>query len=128
MRRLPLTYMKSGQGAGPSAGSDRFAPSIWFDQSGGVDVLTLPQFHPAVNQCDPTRVQGPYAGGILVGLGDGSVRLVNSGVGNPTWRTPFTLATVCRSVRIGESEAGGHYKPEARAKVSNSSFARRSGL
>ena len=26
-----------------------------------------------------------YAGGIMVGLGDGSVRLVNSGVGNPTW-------------------------------------------
>jgi prepilin-type N-terminal cleavage/methylation domain-containing protein len=81
----PLTYLESGQGVGPSAGSDRFAPSIWFDQSGGGDVLTLPQFHPAVNQCDPTRVQGPYAGGIMVGLGDGSVRLVNSGVGNPTW-------------------------------------------
>jgi prepilin-type N-terminal cleavage/methylation domain-containing protein len=78
-----LTYLESGQGAGPNG--NRFPPSLWFQQSGGVDQLTLPQFQPTVAQCDSRRVQGPYAGGIMVGLGDGSVRLVNSGVGNPTW-------------------------------------------
>ncbi len=82
---FPLTYLESGQGAGPSAGGDRFCPSLWFDQSNGVDQLTLPQFQPSASSCDPTRVQGVYSGGIMVGLGDGSVRLVNSGVGNPTW-------------------------------------------
>jgi prepilin-type N-terminal cleavage/methylation domain-containing protein len=80
---ISLTYLESGQGAGPNG--NRFPPSLWFQQSKGVDQLTLPQFQPTAGQCDPSRVQGPYAGGIMVGLGDGSVRLVNSGVGNPTW-------------------------------------------
>ena len=48
-------------------------------------LLALPQFQPAVNACDNLTVQGPYAGGIMVGLGDGSVRLVNSGVSQATW-------------------------------------------
>ena len=48
-------------------------------------LLILPQFQPAVNACNNTTVQGPYAGGIMVGLGDGSVRLVNSGVSQATW-------------------------------------------
>jgi prepilin-type N-terminal cleavage/methylation domain-containing protein len=81
---ISLTWTESGQGAGPNG--NRFPPSVWFQQNGsGVDLLTLPQFQPTVAQCDPARAQGPYAGGILVGLGDGSIRLVNSGVGNPTW-------------------------------------------
>ena len=47
--------------------------------------LPLPQFQPSVSACNPNAVQGPYAGGIMVGLGDGSVRLVNSGVSQQTW-------------------------------------------
>ncbi len=35
--------------------------------------------------CNPCMLQGPYASGILVGLGDGSVRLVNTGVSQQTW-------------------------------------------
>jgi prepilin-type N-terminal cleavage/methylation domain-containing protein len=80
---ISLTWTESGQGAGPNG--NRFPPSLWFQQNNGVDQLTLPQYQPNPAQCDPARVQGPYAGGILVGLGDGSIRLVNSGAGNPTW-------------------------------------------
>ena len=47
--------------------------------------LPLPQFQPAAANCNNQLVQGPYAGGMLVGLGDGSVRLVNSGVSANTW-------------------------------------------
>jgi prepilin-type N-terminal cleavage/methylation domain-containing protein len=48
-------------------------------------LLPLPQFQPSVIACDPARTQGPYAGGMMVGLGDGSVRLMNSGVSALTW-------------------------------------------
>jgi prepilin-type N-terminal cleavage/methylation domain-containing protein len=78
-----LTYLESGQGAGPNG--NRFPPSIWFQQNNGVDQLTLPQMQPSPGACDPNRPQGPYSGGMMVGMGDGSVRLVGSGVGNPTW-------------------------------------------
>jgi prepilin-type N-terminal cleavage/methylation domain-containing protein len=47
--------------------------------------LLPPQFQPSASACDPTRTQGPYAGGMMVGLGDGSIRLVNSGVSQLTW-------------------------------------------
>jgi prepilin-type N-terminal cleavage/methylation domain-containing protein len=49
--------------------------------------LTLPpQNKPAPrNGCNPCMLQGPYPGGILVGLGDGSVRLVNTGISQLTW-------------------------------------------
>jgi prepilin-type N-terminal cleavage/methylation domain-containing protein len=48
-------------------------------------VVQLPQFQPSTPLCDPARPQGPYAGGMMVGLGDGSIRLVNSGVSQLTW-------------------------------------------
>jgi prepilin-type N-terminal cleavage/methylation domain-containing protein len=47
--------------------------------------LALPQWQPPVAQCNSQQVQAPYAGGIMVGLGDGSVRLVNSGISLATW-------------------------------------------
>jgi prepilin-type N-terminal cleavage/methylation domain-containing protein len=47
--------------------------------------LQLPQPQPSVSVCDPRRTQALYAGGMMVGLGDGSVRLVNSGVSQLTW-------------------------------------------
>jgi prepilin-type N-terminal cleavage/methylation domain-containing protein len=50
----------------------------------------LPQFYPPVKpangvQCLPQRVQGFQIAGINVALGDGSVRLVGSGVSQVTW-------------------------------------------
>jgi prepilin-type N-terminal cleavage/methylation domain-containing protein len=47
--------------------------------------LSLPQLTPNVNTCDPMMLQSPYTGGIMVGLGDGSVRLVSSGVSQYSW-------------------------------------------
>jgi prepilin-type N-terminal cleavage/methylation domain-containing protein len=47
---------------------------------------TLPQFAPIWNRgCDPCRLQGPYSSGIIVGLGDGSVRNVGAGISVATW-------------------------------------------
>ncbi|HBI43627.1 MAG TPA: prepilin-type cleavage/methylation domain-containing protein [Planctomycetales bacterium] len=52
--------------------------------------MALPQNQPpirptAAGVCDPTRLQGFYAGGMMAGMGDGSVRLVNSGVSQVTF-------------------------------------------
>ena len=51
----------------------------------GFYTLNPPQFQPRAVNCNPCMLQGPYAGGILVLLGDGSVRLVNSGITAATW-------------------------------------------
>jgi hypothetical protein len=59
----------------------------------------LPQFKPPITQCDPWRVQGFSAQGILVGLGDGSVRMVSPNMSQTTWgcavdpRDGMTLGT-----------------------------------
>jgi len=37
------------------------------------------------NHCDSSRPQSPHAGGINVGLGDGSVRFVSAGITDKTW-------------------------------------------
>jgi prepilin-type N-terminal cleavage/methylation domain-containing protein len=47
--------------------------------------MQLPQIRPTIAQCDPKRLQGFSAGGILVGMGDGSVRSVSPGVSQTTW-------------------------------------------
>jgi prepilin-type N-terminal cleavage/methylation domain-containing protein len=54
--------------------------------------IPLPQLVPNQANCDPTRIQTPYAGGILVGLGDGSARLVSTGVSQFTWQLAITPA------------------------------------
>jgi prepilin-type N-terminal cleavage/methylation domain-containing protein len=51
----------------------------------GFYTLNPPQNSPPPFACNPCMLQGPHAGGILVGLGDGSVRLVASGISNTTW-------------------------------------------
>jgi prepilin-type N-terminal cleavage/methylation domain-containing protein len=38
-----------------------------------------------VTTCDTSRAQSSHAGGIMVGLGDGSVRFVSSAIAGPTW-------------------------------------------
>jgi prepilin-type N-terminal cleavage/methylation domain-containing protein len=47
----------------------------------------LPQFNPAIENCVGCLLQSPFAAGIPVGLGDGSVRMVASGVSLSTWQT-----------------------------------------
>jgi prepilin-type N-terminal cleavage/methylation domain-containing protein len=52
------------------------------------------QSNPAANACDPTVTQSPHIGVMLVGLGDGSVKAVNSGVTNAAWALACTPATI----------------------------------
>jgi prepilin-type N-terminal cleavage/methylation domain-containing protein len=46
--------------------------------------LLAPQLKPPVNNCDPTRLQAMTAGGMLVGLMDGSVRNVSPSISRDT--------------------------------------------
>jgi prepilin-type N-terminal cleavage/methylation domain-containing protein len=87
--------------AGPGTGgytTNDTAPAYWqdagpaiygwgnpFNGPNNTTLLQLPQFQPSASLCDPARTQGPYAGGMMVGLGDGSIRLLNSGVSQLTW-------------------------------------------
>jgi prepilin-type N-terminal cleavage/methylation domain-containing protein len=47
--------------------------------------LQLPQFRPLVSQCDPMLLQSPYSGVMPIGLADGSVRNLSSGVSIYSW-------------------------------------------
>jgi prepilin-type N-terminal cleavage/methylation domain-containing protein len=81
-------WSESGQGAGPL--SNYYSPAWWgANNSPGYPTLLnySPNFQaqPSVAACNPAYAQAPYAGGMMVGLGDGSVRLVNSGVSSTTW-------------------------------------------
>mgnify|MGYP001353040741 CR=1 FL=1 len=59
-------------------------PDFWW--------TALPQFgwNGNIDNCNPARVQAFFTGGIMVGLGDGSVRLVNTGVSAGTWSNAVT--------------------------------------
>ena len=72
-------WAEDGQGGGPQAGTNYNSPTLW--------LTNLPQPQPNTSQCQPQFAQAPYAGGTMVGLGDGSVRLVNSGVSQATWQS-----------------------------------------
>ena len=52
----------------------------------GYAAAQLPQWQPHyTNNCDASRPQGIHTGGIVVGMGDGSVRFVASSVSPATW-------------------------------------------
>jgi prepilin-type N-terminal cleavage/methylation domain-containing protein len=48
------------------------------------------QPNPYLGNCDPTRASTPHAGGILVGLVDGSVRKLSPGMSPTTWWAAVT--------------------------------------
>jgi prepilin-type N-terminal cleavage/methylation domain-containing protein len=52
--------------------------------------LPLPQFAPSAMACDSSLLQGFYVSGIMVGLADGSVRPVSSGVTKYSWNLAFS--------------------------------------
>ena len=56
------------------------------------DATTLPQFQPLPVNCSFHQPQGLFTGGIMVGLADGSVRLVNSGISQSTWTSAMLPA------------------------------------
>jgi prepilin-type N-terminal cleavage/methylation domain-containing protein len=52
----------------------------------GIYTITVPpQSKPSPFNCNPCMVQSMSAGGIIVGLGDGSVRLVSTAISPTTW-------------------------------------------
>jgi prepilin-type N-terminal cleavage/methylation domain-containing protein len=74
-------------GSPPGVGSP---PSFYnssraLNDSGAIQPGTVPQNKPPWFACNPCLLQGMYAGGIMVGLGDGSVRLVTTSVSQTTW-------------------------------------------
>jgi prepilin-type N-terminal cleavage/methylation domain-containing protein len=63
-------------------------PPTWpyyYNSSTNYLSLPRPQFRPSPSQCDITLMQTPYSGVLLVGLGDGSVRSLSSGVSQQSW-------------------------------------------
>jgi hypothetical protein len=56
----------------------------WYTQASYLS-LPLPQMAPNVNACDPMRLQSPYSAGLMATMGDGSVRLISSGVSSYSW-------------------------------------------
>ncbi len=99
---------ENGQNAGPTGfwhtgtggGGALYAPSFFAPSPGPEYPRTVPnypwsymplfQVRPPLTpsgggQCDPIRVQGFSAGGIMVGMGDGSVRAVAPSISQPTW-------------------------------------------
>jgi prepilin-type N-terminal cleavage/methylation domain-containing protein len=108
----PLRYAEhiwneDGQNVGPVAEPwnprSNTTPSFWVhlsvtgapDQSQSVNWKKVPNYpwsfavpfqpKPAVRDCDPLRLQSLSLSGIQVGLGDGSVRMVSTGVSVATW-------------------------------------------
>jgi hypothetical protein len=90
---------EDGQNAGPTAENFNtnayFAPSFWSPPNivhPEKNLLNYPwsymplfQVAPTQNQCDPTRLQSFSAGGLLVGIGDGSCRSISPGVSQQTF-------------------------------------------
>jgi prepilin-type N-terminal cleavage/methylation domain-containing protein len=62
-------------------------PPTWpYDYVSAVfPALPLPQWAPTPSACDSMLLQGLYPSGMLVGLGDGSVRPVSPGVSQYSW-------------------------------------------
>jgi len=102
-------WSEDGQNAGPRGEvwnvNDNFVPAFWAHLPGGDgsgngssmsaqwqnvpnypwSFMTLPQILPTNQQCDPRRLQAFSAGGIMVSMGDGSVRAVNPGISATTF-------------------------------------------
>jgi hypothetical protein len=94
-------WQEDGQNAGPTAVLNGgynvyFAPGFWSNNPivshpeknvNNYPWAYMPLFQtaPAPKACDPTRLQAFGAGGIMVGLGDGSVHSVSPGISQVTW-------------------------------------------
>jgi prepilin-type N-terminal cleavage/methylation domain-containing protein len=91
---------EDGQGSGP--GANQYGPG-WWDGNIGINGWGNPptnppnnglytwfpspviEAQPPISACNPWRAQAFYAGGMAVGMGDGSVRLVNPSISNATF-------------------------------------------
>jgi prepilin-type N-terminal cleavage/methylation domain-containing protein len=105
---VEVIWAEDGQNAGPRGETwslnTRFCPAFWALLPGagtsdggspsaqwqGVlnypwSVMPVPQISPAQFDCNPRMVQAFSAGGIQVGLADGSVRAVSPSISQPAW-------------------------------------------
>ena len=70
-------------------------PPTWpyyYNPAANYLALPLPQARPAPADCDPMLLQSPHSGGMMVGLGDGSVRMVSTGVSQFSWNRALNPA------------------------------------
>jgi prepilin-type N-terminal cleavage/methylation domain-containing protein len=74
-----------GTSVGWAVGRNGHAPTWPHDDTAHYPSLPVAQMAPGPDSCDPARLQSPYPGGILVGLGDGSVRPVSPQVSAYSW-------------------------------------------
>jgi hypothetical protein len=73
-------------------GCPYFASDYYGTYPRAIGLSSIFQVTPTDAVCDPARAQAPRAAGILVLLGDASVRLVSSGVSATTWWNACTPA------------------------------------
>lgn len=59
--------------------------STSFLQPSDQEAFWVPQWSPVEDACDPARAQSSFSIGILVGMGDGTVRIVSPNVTSTTW-------------------------------------------
>jgi hypothetical protein len=101
MNFTSVVWNEDGQNVGPRAEyyTPRAVetPSFWVHLPWSLthDWQTVPNYpwayavvfqpKPTVNNCDPLRLQSFSLGGIMVGMGDGSVRGVNPAISPATW-------------------------------------------
>jgi prepilin-type N-terminal cleavage/methylation domain-containing protein len=82
----PQTYTRV------SSWNDEYGPWLPLDQYTGSDRTISPTFQvrPSAATCNAYSAQSSYSGGILVALGDASVKMVGAGVSDATWASAVT--------------------------------------
>ena len=99
-------WSEDGQNSGPTAqvhqgltggGGGLWAPSFYAQSPTSQEYpertvpnypwayMAVPQFQPTTRQCSPILLQGFYSAGMIVGMGDGSCRIIGPGVSQVTF-------------------------------------------
>ncbi len=80
----PPFYLRPALGCGPSPGNNGITTGVC-----GNATQTPPN---GILQAGGNRANSPHTGGIVAGMGDGSVRFVSAGISKVTWVAVFTPA------------------------------------
>jgi prepilin-type N-terminal cleavage/methylation domain-containing protein len=86
---LPPPMNPPGKGFGPGFCIAAFVPRGAPNAIGPGSIFQV-QPTPFLGNCDPTRASTPHAGGIVVGLADGSVRTLAPNMSGDTWWAAVT--------------------------------------
>jgi len=94
------------EGFAACGGTDRLWNESNFvgPQLAAIATTNLPQWLPEVNVCNPNVPQSHQAGGILIGLADGSCRLVSDSVSQRAWQAALLPND---NLNPGDLAAGG---------------------